>query len=324
MSQNRRTLLKVLGFAAATIFSAMPVAADFPTREVRFVVPWGPGGSNDIMVRFIQPLIEKQGVKIVVENVAGGTGAIGMGQVATSKPDGHTVGMGTSSTLSVMAQNKVPLKMEQFTNLVRLSEDPLIIVVPGKSPHKSLKDFMAHLKANAGKVTIGTPGSNNINHIFAAMTARGAGVGYRQVSYPGGSRVIAELMGGQVEAGVLKPSETMQQIKAGDLRPLGVFSSKRLAVLPDVPTFAEVGVDVFPFGTVRQMSYVSGPANLDPAAKAKLITAFQAVVKGPEFQKFAGENGFVADGLAGDALEKEVKEIGSAVAEVAKQVLSKQ
>lgn len=324
MPLSRRKLLKAIAFSAAAVITASAAAADFPTREVRFVIPWNPGGSNDIMARFIQPLMEKQGVKIVVENVPGGTGAIGMGQVATSKPDGYTVGMGTSSTLSVMAQGKVPLKLDQFTNLVRLSEDPLILVVPGKSPYKTLDEFMAYLKANPGKVTIGTPGSNNINHIFAAMTARGAGVPYRHVSYPGGSRVIAELMGGQVEAGVLKPSETIEQIKAGDLRPLGVFSKKRLDVLPDVPTFAEKGIDVFPFGTVRQMSYVAGPANLDPAAKAKLIKAFQAVVQGPEFQQFAKEKGFIADGLAGDELEKEVKEIGNAVAEVAKQVLSKQ
>jgi tripartite-type tricarboxylate transporter receptor subunit TctC len=320
MGSIRRTVL--LGLAGmAAVFAAEPVAAqNFPTREIRVIVPWNAGGSNDIMARFLQPLLEKKGIRFVVENVPGGTGAVGLGQVATARPDGYTLGLGTSSTLAIIAQGKAPLKNEQFTHLVRFSEDPLILLVSGKSGHKTLNDFVAHLKANPGKVTIGTPGANNINHIMAAMTARGAGVDYRHVPYPGGSRVVAEIMGGQVEAGTLKPSETMQQIQSGDLRPLGAYADKRLDVLPNIPTLSEAGINIYAYGPITQMSYLVGPANMPAAVKAKLIEAFRSAVTGPEFQEFAKKNGFLVDGLSGDALETTVRQVGGALGEVAKQV----
>ncbi len=312
---------------AATLSFAVPhmaSAADaYPDHEARWIIPWNAGGSNDIMARFLQPILEKNGLKVVIENMPGGTGAIGMGTVATSKPDGYIFGNGTSSTLSIIAQKKAPLTNEQFTHIIRVSKDPLLLVVPGNSPHKTLQDFIKYLKDNPGKVTIGTPGSNNINHIFAVMTARGAGVPFRHVSYPGGSRVIAELMGNQVEAGVLKPSETIEQIKAGDLRPLGVFENERLEVLPDVPTLKEAGIDVFPYGPVVQMAYIAAPAGMDPAVREKLTSIFKTAITSDEFKKFAADNGFVIDPISGDELEQEIKKVAAAIAEVAGQVFAK-
>lgn len=319
MKLARRILLTTVAALGLTAGLASTSAAEYPEREVRWVIPWNAGGSNDIMARFLQPILAKEGLKVVIENVPGGTGAIGMGQVATAKPDGYTIGNGTSSTLSIIAQGKAPLKNEQFTHIIRVSVDPLMLLVPGNSPHKTLDEFMAHLKANDGKVTIGTPGTYNINHIFAEMTARGAGVAYRHVPYPGGSRVIAELMGGQIAAGVLKPSETMEQIKSGDLRPLGVFANERLEVLPDVPTFADRGIDVYPFGPVVQMAYIAAPANMDPKVRETLTTKYRAALESPEFKKFAADNGFLIDPLAGEALDKEVAAVAKAIAAVAEQ-----
>jgi tripartite-type tricarboxylate transporter receptor subunit TctC len=319
MKLARRFLLSSVAALGLTVGLPSLSAADYPEREVRWVIPWNAGGSNDIMARFLQPILAKDGLRVVVENVPGGTGAIGMGQIATARPDGYSMGMGTSSTLSIIAQGKAPLKNEQFTHIIRVSVDPLILVVPGNSPHKTLDDFMAHLKANDGKVTIATPGTYNINHIFAEMTARGAGVAYRHVPYPGGSRVVAELMGQQIEAGVLKPSETIEQIRAGDLRPLGVFANERLEVLPEVPTFADRGVDVFPFGPVLQMAYIAAPANLDPKVRETLTAKLLAGLESAEFRKFAEDNGFLIDPLAGEALEAEIQAVAKAIATVAEQ-----
>lgn len=320
-----RLIASTIAAASLVLAGGQAVAqsADYPNREVRWVIPWNAGGSNDIMARFLQPLLAKEGLRVVIENVAGGTGAIGMGQVATSRPDGYTIGNGTSSTLAIIAQGKAPLKNEQFTHIIRVSVDPLILVVPGKSEHKTLEQFMAHLKANDGKVTIGTPGTYNINHIFAEMTARGAGVAYRHVPYPGGSRVIAELMGQQIEAAVLKPSETIEQIKSGDLRPLGVFANARLDVLPDVPTFGERSVDVFPFGPMVQMAYIAAPANLDPKVRETMTAKFRAALNSPEFKKFADENGFLIDPLAGPELDAEVASVAKAISTVAAQTFDK-
>ena len=317
-----------LGLAAlAAVVSVVGLSsgearAEYPEREIRWIIPWNPGGSNDIMARFLQPLLEKEGFKTVIENVPGGTGAIGMGQVATAQPDGYTIGNGTSSTLAIIAQGKAPLQNDQFTHIIRLSVDPLMLVVAGDSEYDTLEAFLQHMKDKPGEVTIGTPGTGNLNHIFAAMTARGADVEYRHVPYPGGSRVVAELMGGQVEAGVLKPSETMEQIKAGDLKAIGVFADERLDVLPDVPTFADAGIDVFPYGPVVQMGYIEAPAGLDPEVRAALTEAFETAITSPEFTKFAAENGFTISPISGDELDTEVNGVAGAIAEVAGQVFT--
>lgn len=323
MKFGKRIVFSVFFLTSLAVGLSPAMAGEFPEREVRWVIPWNAGGSNDIMARFLQPLLAKQGLKVVIENVPGGTGAIGMGQVATSRPDGYTIGNGTSSTLAIIAQGKTPLKNEQFTHIIRVSVDPLLLLVPGKSQIKTLDEFIAHMKANSGKVTIGTPGAYNINHIFAVMTARGAGVPFRHVSYPGGSRVIAELMGQQVEAGVLKPSETIEQIKSGDLRPLGVFANTRLDVLPNVPTFKDKGINVFEFGPMVQMAYIAAPANLDPKVRGVLTAKFKAAIESPEFKAFAAKNGFLLDPLSGVELDTEVANVAKAIGIVAKQAFSK-
>ncbi|ASP21246.1 tripartite tricarboxylate transporter family receptor [Antarctobacter heliothermus] len=317
------SILRAATVALAATFVAGPgMAQDYPSKEVRWVIPWNAGGSNDIMARYLQPILEEQGVSVVIENLPGGTGAVGMGAVATSRADGYTIGNGTSSTLSIIAQGKAPLSNDDFTNVIRVSVDPLILVVPGDSEIDTLDQFLAHMKDNPGDVTIGTPGTNNLNHIFAAMTARGAGVDYRHVPFPGGSRVIAELMGNQIQAGVLKPSETIEQIQAGELKPLGAFSNERLEILPDIPTFGEAGVDVFPYGPVVQMAYIQAPAGLDPETEKALADAFEAALTSEQFREFADKNGFVIDPLRGDELDAEVAGVAGAIAEVAKQVFA--
>lgn len=317
------TLVAMASLAMAGGLTKAQAQSDYPNKEIRWIIPWNPGGSNDIMARFLQPLLEEQGFKTVIENVPGGTGAVGMGQVATAPADGYTIGNGTSSTLAIIAQDKAPLKNENFTHVIRLSVDPLMLVVPGNSKYDTLEKFIKHMKDNPGKVTIGTPGTNNLNHIFAAMTARGAGVEYRHVPYPGGSRVVAELMGNQIEAGVLKPSETIEQIKAGDLKPLGVFGKKRLDVLPDVPTFEETEIDVFPYGPVVQMGYIEAPAGLDPEVRKKLADAFEKALTSQKFKDFAAKSGFVIDPIRDDELEKEVSGVAGAIKQVADKTFQK-
>jgi tripartite-type tricarboxylate transporter receptor subunit TctC len=302
-------------------------AQAFPSRDITFIVPWNPGGSNDVMARQLQPLLKEQGIGLIIENIVGANGAIGLRRVAGSDPDGYTLGMGTSSTLAAIAQGKAQLKNDQFTHLIRVSSDPLLLEVPGKSPLQPLDAFIANMKKNPGKVTIGTPGTYNVNHIFAAMTARAAGVGYTgyvNVPYTGGSKVVADLLGGHLDAGVLKPSESIGQIQEGLVKPIGVFADKRLEQFPDVPTFKEKGFDIFPYGPVVQMAYVVGPANLPPAIRERLTAAFRKAIQDPRFKTFAKENSFLVDDLIGDALTKEVDAVTVSLREVGTQVFKDQ
>ena len=244
-----KTAAVALACLAATLqATASHAQSGFPQRDINFIVPWNAGGSNDVAARALDPILREQGIKIVIENVVGATGTIGMRRVASAAPDGYTLGMGTSSTLALIAQGKTPLKKTDFTHLARVSTDPLMLLVSTKAPQKSLDDFIGYMKSNPDKVTIGTPGNYNLNHIFASMTARAAGVNYVNVPYTGGSKVVADLLGQHVDSGVLKPSETLGQIQENLLKPLGVFANQRLEMFPDVPTFKDKGFDVFPYG----------------------------------------------------------------------------
>lgn len=307
----------------AVLACSLPLAhaADksFPSREIRFVVPWNAGGSNDIAARMLQQLISEQGVTVIVENAPGATGAIGMTKVANAPPDGYMVGMGTSSTLAQIAQKLTPLKNEQFSHIARVSTDPLMLLVPADGPD-TIEAFLADMKKNAGKVSIGTPGNNNLNHIFAEMTARAAGVSYVNVPYPGGSRVIADLAGKQINAGVLKPSESKPQIDARYVKPIGVFADERLALYPDVPTFKEKGYDVFPYGPLVQMAYVVAPAGIPDEVRQRLIAIFDRAIQSDKFKTFAQQNGFLVDNVSGAALDREVHDVQGTLNDVATKV----
>lgn len=313
--------------AGIGLFAVSPSLAQsgFPQKDITFIVPWNAGGSNDVAARALDPILREHGIKLVIENVPGATGVIGMKRVASAAPDGYVIGMGTSSTLALIAQNKANgLTNANFTHIARVSTDPLMLLVPSTSAIKSLPDYIANMKAKPGKVTVGTPGNYNLNHIFASMTARAAGVEYVNVPYTGGSKVVADLIGQHVDSGVLKPSETLGQIQEKLLTPIGVFANERLEMFPDVPTFKERGFDVFPYGPVVQMAYVVGPAGLPDDVRTKLVTAFRAAIQDPRFKEFAKKNVFLVDDLTGDALAREVDGVAIAIGKVAAQTFPKE
>jgi tripartite-type tricarboxylate transporter receptor subunit TctC len=321
MISRAHFLRGALAVAACATFGAAPAFAnDFPSKEIRLIVPWNAGGSNDIAARALAEILAKKNVRVIVENVAGATGAIGMTKVATAAPDGYTIGMGTSSTLAVMAQGLTQLKNDQFTPIARVTTDPLTLLVPAGSPHGTLEAFLAHVKKNPGKVSIGTPGSNNLNHIFAVMTGRVAGADVIPVPYTGGSKVVGELAGKQIDAAVLKPGESKAQIDGGLVKPIGVFANERLKVMPDVPTFKEKGFDVFPHGPLVQMAYLAAPAKLPDDVRAKLTALFREAILSPEFKAVAAQGGALVDDLTGPALEKEIESVEKSIAVVGKQV----
>lgn len=311
-------IIAVIGSAA--IVPRAHAADPFPSREIRFIVPWNAGGSNDITARAIQSIAAPDGVRIIVENIAGATGSIGLSKVANAEPDGYTVGMGTSSTLALIAQKLTPLRNEQFASIARVSTDPLVLLVPSSSPHGTLESFTSHVKKNDGKVSIGTPGTNNLNHIFSLMTGRAVGAEVIAVPYTGGSKVLADLAGKQIEAAVLKPSESKGQIDAGLVKPIGVFADQRLKVFPDVPTFKEKGFDVFPYGPLKQMAYVVAPAGVSAPVREKLVAIFSKAIQSPKFKELGEQGGFVIDDVTGEALDREVESVQKSLNEVGSKV----
>lgn len=318
---TRHLFIRFAAAAAALGLGTAALAQDsFPNKEIRLVVPWNPGGSNDIAARALADILMKKGVRVIVENVPGATGSIGMQKVANAPADGYTIGMGTSSTLALIAQRLTPLRSEQFAPIARVTSDPLTLLVPANSPTGTLEAFLSNLKKNSGKVSVGTPGSNNLNHIFAVMAGRVADAEVNVIPYTGGSKVIADLAGKQIDAAVLKPGESKAQIDGGLVKPIGVFANERLKVLPDVPTFKEKGHDVFPYGPLVQMAYLVAPAKVPADVLNRLTKLFQEAIQSAEFKAVAAQGGALVDDLTGAALAAEVTAVEKSLAVVAKQI----
>lgn len=313
-------------FAASVSAILIPlssvIAADFPNKEIKLVVPWNVGGSNDISARLISKILADDGITVVVDNVAGATGTIGMTKVANAEPDGYTIGMGTSSTLAMIAQGLTPLKNEQFAPIARVTTDQLLLLVPKDSPAKDLDSFEALVKKNPGKISIGTPGSNNLNHIFAVMTGNVVNSSIITVPYTGGSKVIIDLAGKQIDGAVLKPSESKAQIDSNMVIPVGVFANERIKSMPNIPTFKEKGYNVFPYGPLVQMAYLVAPAKTPPEIQERLITIFNKAIQDPRFKAPSEDGGARVDSLTGKALGTEVIAVTNTLAVVGKKVFS--
>jgi tripartite-type tricarboxylate transporter receptor subunit TctC len=318
------TVARIAGLAALLAVCAQAFAAPpFPSREIHLVVPWNAGGSNDIAARALSAILAEQGIRVVVDNVPGATGGIGMTKVANAEPDGYTIGMGTSSTLAIIAQGMTPLRSEQFAPIARVTTDPLLLLVPSSGP-ATVEAFVSNVKANPGKTTVGTPGTNNLNHIFALMAGRAAGTDVTVVPYTGGSKVVADLAGKQIDAAVLKPSESKGQIDAGLVKPLAVYSNQRLRALPNVPTFKERGFDVFPYGPLVQMAYLVAPAATPQPIRERLIEIFGKAIQSAKFKSIAEEGGAVVDDLTGAALGEEIAGVQASLKEVGAKVFAAQ
>ena len=314
----------LIGLLYGITSTAFSQSSDFPNREIRLVVPWNVGGSNDISARQLSKILASDGITLVVENVPGATGTIGMTRVANANPDGYTIGMGTSSTLAMIAQGLTPLKNEQFAPIARVTTDQLLLLVPVGSPAKDIDSFEAMVKKNPGKISVGTPGSNNLNHIFAVMTGNVVNSEVNVVPYTGGSKVVVDLAGKQLDAAVLKPSESKAQIDSNLIRPLGVFANERVKSLPNVPTFKEKGYNVFPYGPLVQMAYLVAPAKTPPQVQERLIAIFGKAIQDPRFKSASEEGGASVDNLTGKALGKEIVDVANTLAVVGKKVFTEE
>ena len=194
--------------------------------------------------------------------------------------------------------------------------------MPKDSPAKDLDRFEALVKKNPGKISIGTPGSNNLNHIFAVMTGNVVNSSIITVPYTGGSKVIVDLAGKQIDAAVLKPSESKAQIDSNMVVPLGVFANERIKSMPNIPTFKEKGYNVFPYGPLVQMAYLVAPAKTPPEIQEKLIAIFNKAIQDPRFKAASEDGGARVDSLTGKALGAEVMNVTNTLAVVGKKVFT--
>jgi tripartite-type tricarboxylate transporter receptor subunit TctC len=276
-----KTLLCLALLSACAAF-----AQPYPARPITLIVPFPPGGSTDIVGRIAaEGLSHELGQPLVVDNRGGAGGAIGARAIADAAADGYTLGIATVSThvVNPVVQPKLrydPLK--DFTLLSEIAAVPNVVSVHPSVPARDMAQLIAYAKRNPGKLNYGTPGAGSLGHLIGETFKYSAGVNLTHVPYRGAGPALNDALAGQVQVLFDNLPSSLPQIQAGKLRALAVASEKRLALLPDVPTFAEVGLPLLNdpswFGLIA-------PAGLSGELVAQLHGALVRALRRPDVQK---------------------------------------
>ncbi|WP_382156715.1 Bug family tripartite tricarboxylate transporter substrate binding protein [Hydrogenophaga sp. ANAO-22] len=247
LNLRRRAVLGATLATAAMGLAALPAVAQsaFPSKGLRIVVPFGPGGVGDLTARIVaEKLTSQLGQPVVIDNRPGAGGVVAAESVARSEPDGHTMFLmsnGTAVTASLF--QKLPFDtIKDFTPVSTLGYFDIAVVVPANSPHKTLGELVSFAKANPGKINIGSINIGSTQHLAAELFKSTAGIDAQIVPYNGSPALIGAIRGQQVDVAVEILAPVLTQIQGGALRALAVTGEKRSIVLPEVPTAVEAGV----------------------------------------------------------------------------------
>lgn len=291
LNQVFGAVLRACVFGAVVAASA-PVLAQNPL-ELKIIAPAAPGGGWDGASRSLQQVMVATGAakSVQVVNVPGAGGTVGLAQFVNSAAgDGNQLMTMGITMLGAVLTNKSPVNLDTVTPIARLTADPLVVVVPANSPHKTIKDLAAALKADTSKVVWAGGSAGGADHILAGLVAKAAGGDASKLNYvpfSGGGEALAEMLGGRVTAGVSGYNEFESMIKAGKLRALALSSGKRMAGV-DVPTLKEQGMEV---ELVNWRGIVGAP-NITADQRKALAMAVDKAVKSPEWAKILKARGW--------------------------------
>jgi len=296
-------------------------AQNFPSKPIRLIVPFAPGGSTDIIARAVGDALGRQiGQTVIVENKAGGGGSVGALEVMRAPKDGYTIGMATVSTTAANPAINPKIGYDpitDFTAISNIAATPNIIAVNPSFPARDFKTFMEVLKANPGKYSYSSSGTGGIGHLQTELFKSLTGVFIVHIPYRGAGPALADTVGGQVSMIFDNLPSSLPFIKDGKLVPIVVAAPKRLAQLPNVPTFAEVGLV-----PVNRMAYYGllGPAGMPKDVVDKYYAALKVVVNDLAVKKRIEDTGSIINVNGPEAFSKEIK----AEYAVYKEVVAKQ
>lgn len=285
---------------AATAQTAAPVA--WPEKPVTIVVPFPAGGSTDMVARAMAVHMgEKLGQNFVVDNRPGATGTVGAGAVERAAPDGYTLLVSSLGAFVVAPHllRSVPYDaLKDFDYITMPVQAPNVLVAAPGQKARTVKEVIAQLKTNPGKVSFSSSGNGSSDHLSAEVFWQQSGTEGLHIHYKGGAPAINDLLGGQVEYSFQNVNAVLQHIRAGKLHAIAVTGDKRSTVLPDVPTLAEAGVAG---AEVYSWQGMAAPKGLPPALKAKLADAAIAAINDPAVKKSMLDQGLEIVGSTPEA-----------------------
>jgi tripartite-type tricarboxylate transporter receptor subunit TctC len=294
MINHRRALIHAI--AAVFALGATPAIAqtvsNWPNKPIRYIVPFAPGGTTDILARTIgEKLGAALGQPIVVENKPGQGGSIGAAELARAAPDGYTIGGGTISSHAINATLYDKLSYDPVTSFAPITmyaTQPNVLLVHPSVPAKNLTEFIALLKANPNKYAFGSAGNGTSQHISGELFKVMAGVSMQHIPYRGSGQMMPELLGGTLPVAFDNIATAVQHVNAGKLRALAVTSATRSVVSPDVPTMAEAGLAGY---DISSWQAVFAPAGTPAPIVERLYTEIARILKTPDIQKRLGDLG---------------------------------
>ena len=295
MKSSVTTRLALCFLLAAPAF-AVQAAEKYPVRPVRFVIPFPPGGGNDILGRaFAERLGERLGQQWVVDNRGGASSIIGAEIVARAPADGYTLLLGTNSTLAVVPslRRKLPYDpIKDYDPISMMSSSPYLLVVNPGFEAMSVKELIALAKAKPGQLNFASPGHGTSNHLSFEMFKMMAGIDITHIPYKGTSAMITDLLGGRVSVMLVSTASVRPHVLSGRLRALGISTAKRSPAMPEAAPIAEMGV---PGYDTASWVGLMAPRGTPPAILARLNADIAAVLQGGDLREKLASQGFVPE-----------------------------
>ena len=286
--------------------SSSAETVDFPgNKQVSLIVPYSAGGASDTVARIYASELEQSlGTSIVVSNVTGASGAIGLEQVRNSNPDGYTIAYMPVESTMLKALGFTDLSTDDFRFIGRAMTIPAAVTVRADAPWDTFEDFVNYAKEHPGEIQVGNSGTGSIWHIAAASIEKECGVQFTHVPFDGAAPAVAALLGGNIQAVTVSPSEVKNNVDSGDFKVLCVLGERRSSVVPDVPTAQELGIDI----TIQGWGGFAVPKDTPQAVIDILEKASETAINSDSVKKTLADRGYEHAYLSGSDMDQKASE----------------
>ena len=286
--------------------SSSAETVDFPgNKQVSLIVPYSAGGASDTVARIYASELEQSlGTSIVVSNVTGASGAIGLEQVRNSNPDGYTIAYMPVESTMLKALGFTDLSTDDFRFIGRAMTIPAAVTVRADAPWDTFEDFVNYAKEHPGEIQVGNSGTGSIWHIAAASIEKECGVQFTHVPFDGAAPAVAALLGGNIQAVTVSPSEVKNNVDSGDFKVLCVLGESRSSVVPDVPTAQDLGIDI----TIQGWGGFAVPKDTPQAVIDILEKASETAINSDSVKKTLADRGYEHAYLSGSDMDQKASE----------------